>query len=152
LTWSTNTGDLDLHLTASGFDTCSEESCYFGNCVEIAEVRTDWDGIAGVTAGDPFLDDDSFGSGPELLTVESLVPDSYFLAVYMQPPSSDPPAQATVEVARNGVLVHRATRTLSPDQMWDVARIDSDTNDVVVLDDLCAIGDWICGEPAPACP
>ena len=68
-------------MTRNGFDTCSEDACYFGNCTTDAAFRTEWDGAPGVSAGDPTLDDDTFGLGPELLTVPSPIPETFHIGV-----------------------------------------------------------------------
>lgn len=152
LTWSTTTGDLDLFVTQRSNElteneTCSDESCYFGNCTEGSPTRVDWDGSI------PLLNDDTFGAGPELMTVDSLPGGAYVVAVYMQPPSSDPTATATVQIAHFGEEIAELSRAMDPDTVWNVVELSLARALVAVpIDAVCLDAGGFCGDPAGSCP
>lgn len=124
LTWNTDLTDLDLHLVYDGTTYCTDDSCYWANCKDGALSRTDWDGVSGVTAGDPTIfGDDTIGFGPEVIKIEQELVGTYVVGVYFNQPTTLPETAATVELYDHGDMVTSYTRTLSPDDFWEVIDI-----------------------------
>lgn len=91
--------------------------CTFSTCREGSLNRVDWDGVAGVTAGDPVIDiDDLNGFGPENLTVASLPDGDYlFGAAFFSGASAQ---DATMRIAVNGVEQGVRTRAGATNGTW----------------------------------
>jgi len=93
------------------------QDCSFSTCREGSLSRVDWDGVVGVTAGDPAIDiDDLNGFGPENLTVASLPDGDYlFGAAFF---SGATPQDATLRIAINGVEQGVRTRAAATNGTW----------------------------------
>jgi hypothetical protein len=124
LTWSSDRNDIDLHLGRGNNPAwCTQDDCYYGNCTF---TSPNWDGVPGVTAGDPSLDiDDLNGFGPENINIEVPVNGSYVIGVHAYGPSNFDPTDVTVKIFVGGALVQQLDGRLERSKdFWRVARID----------------------------
>jgi hypothetical protein len=152
LTWDSTRGDLDLHFSLEGEETCSVYGCYFGNCTD--PTRADFDDSFDRSVGDPVLVDDTFGSGPEVVRLaRGAAGARYVVGVFSQPPSTNPTTTATVQVFAGTRLVTSFTQTLAPNTFWNVATIagGATTTATAHPTGTCPVGSWICTTTAGAC-
>lgn len=136
LSWDAN-ADLDLHFSRNGVEVYDKPNdvCY---CNE----NPSW-GAAGA-ADDPSLDYDSYGYGPETITVDAPEAGVYTVAVvyYGQGGNAScngscPETAATVNIYLSGTLAASFTETLNNDgQVWDVATVDLPLGQVSELADF----------------
>lgn len=155
LTWQSAGGDLDLHLSRNGADYCTDQSCYWANCRQAAATRVEWDGTAGVSAGDPLVSGDNLtGYGPETLAVVAPVVGAYTLGVYYNPPSSLPATVATVIIYSGQNEVGSLQRTVSANSFWEIGDIVIQPTSIVLTESprICPQGDWICTDGVHTCP
>ena len=124
LSWDSASYDIDLHLIKDSGAYCSADSCYYGNCKATSLNRAEWDGVAGVTGGDPTLDiDDLSGYGPENINVDFPVDGTYTIGVHAYSFTIDP-TYATVKVFINGALAYEDARELSAGRdFWEVSEV-----------------------------
>lgn len=123
LSWDADV-DLDLHFSRNGADLYDhpDDVCH-------CNTNPSW-GAAG-TADDPSLDADSYGFGPETITVDSPENDTYTVEVhyygqdgYASCVGNCPDTDATVNIYLAGVLAASFTETLTnSDQVWEVATV-----------------------------
>jgi hypothetical protein len=128
LTWDDPTNDQDLHVTRVGAATdllCSSNNdCYFGQKQPVWFTSSE----AGI-GPNPRLDiDDTHGSGPENVNIDTPEPATYRVYVhYYAGASADDDGlatQNTVKIYLNGVLRGEFDRTLQQrGDLWAVADI-----------------------------
>lgn len=117
LTWSTPTGDVDLHLTEGGFEVFDiPEDCSYCN------PNPEW-GDNGAD-DDPRLDiDDRGGYGPENINIFAPVDGTYDVNVHYFR-ADGVPTTATVKVWLDGDLEGEFSQILQNDDLWKVGTID----------------------------
>ena len=132
LTWDTGGTDMDVHLVRPGGEYyVSPGDCYWNN------GNPDW-GIAGITEDNPSLDqDDTYGYGPENITLEQPSEEGTYLVIIHYFADNDlGPSTATVRIWINDELV--ATYVMEDmvnGEVW-----------------YCATIDWPSGEVSPGGP
>jgi len=128
LTWDSPNYDYDLHLLKDNGGWCSQNSCYYGNCNTNAPttILPEWDGIGGVTPGDPTLDiDDLSGYGPENINVDEPTDAVYRIGVHAYDFTVSTDVWVTVKVYVNGALAYEDSREMSIGKsFWQVAEVD----------------------------
>ncbi len=117
LTWNTARADLDLHLARN------DATLFSGaDDVSYCNKRPGW-GVSG-TADDPELElDDRAGLGPENINLPAPADSAYTARVHYFDDKGDNIVTATVRVYIEGVQAFEASRNLSRNEVWDVARI-----------------------------
>lgn len=118
LTWNTPRADLDLHLARN-------DAPIFGGVDDVSYCnrRPSWGGPD--TASDPVLAlDDRAGFGPENINLPSPAEDRYTVRVHYFEDNGDGVVTATVRVYLEGVQAFEASRNLTRNQVWDVARVN----------------------------
>lgn len=125
LTWDDADVDLDLHMTQDGGAWCSEDSCYYGNCLQTSLTRPEWDGVPGATSGDPSLDiNDASGFGPENISVDVPTDGEYRIGVHAASAAFSTDVHATVKVFINGALAYEGSRMMAAGRdFWEVAEV-----------------------------
>lgn len=156
LTWSSNVGDIDLHIiqrdgegrycaalgsggTLSTTSCEQHNTCYFGGCQ--GGGGPDWDGDSTTTsAGDPSLDiDDLCGYGPENINVDAPISGRYLVAAHFFGFTGCPGSgsiSATIRVYLDGALAFVGTRTLVEEEWWEAAEVVWSGPDSVCVEDL----------------
>ncbi|MBN2493791.1 MAG: hypothetical protein JXR96_04285 [Deltaproteobacteria bacterium] len=134
LRWDTADTDLDLRiLRGSTTDYCSNDSCYYANCVPGASPWPEWDGDSGRTPGDPVLElDDIEGFGPELVLIQEPVDATYRVAVHYWGPGTGARSWASVSVFVGETLIAEDGRMLDPHDLWEPFRIEWDAGSATV--------------------
>ncbi len=118
LSWTPTSQDLDLSLARAGNSLCSLDSCNFTTCQTTSSVRAEWDGVLGVSAGDPLLDvADAASSNPEIIVVT--LPDgaeNYRVGAHNFGPRANQAAasaSATITVRVDGDTINTFTHTIA---------------------------------------
>ena len=161
LTWDTDT-DLDIHATqgpsfcidplttasAGTYGPVSQScapapaDCNYTNCKTSSfSSRTEWDGVTGVTGGDPTLEiDDLDGRGPEIIDVSRPVIGTYLVGAfyYGQGTTATPPSTAaTLTVSVNGTVQKIVHATLPTTDAWsDLAVVHFESGGVFCIGDV----------------
>lgn len=120
LVWDTE-ADLDLHLLhPDGAWFVAPLDCYFGN------AAPDWGRLEDPTDDPEVLSDDSDGFGPETIRLgrpQEDLASPYLVGVHAFGRAPFP-AEATVRVYVDGLLVDEATRTLAAgDHFWEAFQV-----------------------------
>ncbi|MBI5508518.1 MAG: hypothetical protein HY903_07180 [Deltaproteobacteria bacterium] len=151
VTWNT-AADLDLHMRQSDDAYCTATSCYYQNCgAAVVDGHPDWDGVAGVTSGDPLLAiDDLDGYGPEQIRIVAPVSGQYTVAVHYYGGNTTPPTTATVKIWVRGALVFQQWRDLTTAGLWEAAAIGWNGTTAAVVPGDALTPSWSCEAPAAA--
>ncbi|MGC4117391.1 MAG: hypothetical protein QM765_23090 [Myxococcales bacterium] len=121
LTWP-GAVDLDLFVGIGDAEPCNyAKLCYSYNCESTSSPRLDWDGVAGVTAGDPLLSGSGATASPRKVTVQA--PKDGFYSVFVENQNTSS-GEGTVTIKVGGVVQYTFTRWMRYNgHLWDVARI-----------------------------
>lgn len=137
-------------------DRCADvarNDCNYLNCKALNFDDTpnptgpEWDGVAGRTAGDPFLDiDDTTGFGPENTNIDEVAPGSYGFGVETyRNPDGDAPAVVTMRLFIFGRLVGVWQEEILS-EFWQVGIVHFTTPTEYCIEDLTD------GDPQNDCP
>lgn len=127
LTWSTPNADLDLHLRQDGTPLFAEPTD-----ANFCNPNPSW--FEAGTADDPRLAlDDRAGFGPEVIHIDQPSDGRYVIAAHYFEDQGDDTVTATVKVWVRGVEAFTASKNLTRNQVWDVARVNWPEETVAVL-------------------
>jgi hypothetical protein len=146
LSWDSGSYDIDLHLIRAAGPYCSADSCYYGNCKTTSLNRAEWDGVAGVTGGDPTLDiDDLSGYGPENINVDFPLDGTYTVGVHAYSFTLSEPTWATLKIFVNGALAYEDARELVAGRdFWEVSEVQWSNGAAIVFPVNTYSSSWSC--------
>lgn len=148
LTWDTANTDLDLSLRRQTDALCSNETCNYQTCKSQSAFRVEWDGVPGVSSGDPLLDlDDIDGIGPENIIISMPLPGTYVAAVTFINVTANPTQSTTARLTAwwGGAFLGTMTRTLaaptgSSVEVWDGIRITVTASEAAMSFNTSTVG------------
>lgn len=130
LTWPKVNTDVDIHLVKPGGSYGGAGDVYYAN------TNPDW-GELGLPCDDPRLDVDCiYGCTIENIRLATLENGSYSIIVHYYSDHDLGPTSPTVTVWLRGVSTTYGPRTLSDDQVWNVATVQWPTGRLVAEDSV----------------
>lgn len=117
LSWSTDDSDLDLHLMQDGATFYGKP----GDCCW-CNPNPSW-GESGTTDDPALALDNRVGRGPENINIETPADDDYYVRAHYYQDNGGGTTAATVQIFVEGLLAYEESRTLTHNQVWDVAYV-----------------------------